>query len=142
MLSFGLTLMAANPFVGTWKLNIPKSTLKGTDNEIASETMTISEQGSDTRLIIDTVLKSGETRHQERIRTPDGKEHPARGVGFKQEGATEIDLLVDASTRQITSKRDGKVRGTINSTISRDGKVMTNHNTGSAGDEVLVFDKQ
>jgi hypothetical protein len=142
VLSFSFTLMAADPFVGTWKLNIPKSTLKGTNSEIASETMTISETGSNTRVIIDVVFKSGETRHEERNRTPDGKEHPAAGAGFKQEGATEIDLRVDASTRQITSKRDGKVRAVITSVISRDGKVMTNRNTGSAGDEVLVFDKQ
>jgi hypothetical protein len=47
ILSFSFTLMAADSsFAGTRKLNIPKSTLKGTGSEIASETMTISETGS------------------------------------------------------------------------------------------------
>ena len=140
MLSFSFSMMAADSFVGTWKLNLAKS--KGANAELVSQTMTISETGSDTRTIIDVVLKSGETRHEEHIRTVDGKEHPARGAGFKLEGATETVLRVDASTHQITDKRDGKVTGVLTSTISPDGKVMTNHRTGSAGESTLVFDRQ
>jgi len=125
------------------KLNTAKSTLKGANADIASETMTISETGPNrTRTVIDTVSKSGKAKHQERDRTLDGKEHPAAGAGFKQEGATEIVLRVDASTHKITSKRDGKVTGEIISTVSPDGKVMTNHRSGSVGDEILVFEKQ
>jgi hypothetical protein len=142
MLSFSFALMAADSFVGTWKLNVAKSTLTGTSSDILSQTMTISETGSDIRTIIDVVSKSGETRHEEHTRTVDGKEHPARGAGFKLEGATETVLRVDASTHQITAKRDGKVTGVITSTTSPDGKVMTNHRTGSAGEEILVFDRQ
>jgi hypothetical protein len=142
LLSFSFTLMAADPFVGTWKLNLTKSTLAGASKDIVSQTMTISGTGSDTQVVIDSVLKSGETRHEEHIRTADGKEHPARGVGFKLVGATETVVRVDASTRQITGKRDGKVRGVISSTVSPDGKVMTNRRTGSTGEEILVFEKQ
>lgn len=139
--SFSFTLMAADSFVGTWKLNMEKSRLQ--TNNIASETMKISEASSTSdRIVIDVVLKSGETQHQEFNRIPDGKEHPASGVGFKQEGATEIEQIVSPSTRKITSKRDGKVRGVIESSVSADGKVMTNHRTGGAGDEILVFERQ
>jgi hypothetical protein len=142
-LSLSVTLMAADSFVGTWKLNLAKSTLSEPNADIASQTMTISETGpNDRRTIIDVVLKSGKTQHQEYNRIVDGKEHPATGVGFKQEGATEIVSRVNESTLRITGKRDGKETGVITSTVSRDGKVMTNRRTRNLGEEVLVFEKQ
>jgi hypothetical protein len=140
-LSFSYTLMAADPFVGTWKLNIAKSKLQGRD--VASETMRISEADlNGYRTITDIVLKSGGTRHQEINRTLDGKEHPATGVGFAQDGATEINQQMNESTRKITHKVAGKVAAEINSAVSPDGKVMTNRRTSSSGEEVLVFEKQ
>jgi hypothetical protein len=138
MLSFSFTLLAADPFVGTWKLNVAKSTLKGSNADIASASMTISPLGPNAfRTTQDELLKSGEKRHVEINRTYDGKEHPATGVGFKKEGASEIDQRVNESTRKITIMRDGKVTGGFTSTVSPDGKMMTN-----AGDSVLVFDRQ
>ena len=137
-LSFSFTLMAADPFVGTWKLNVAKSTLKGANADLAGATMTISPLGPNAfRTTEDELLKSGEKRHVEINRTYDGKEHPATGVGFKQEGASEIDQRLNESTRKITQKRDGKVRGEFTSTVSPDGKVMTN-----AGESTLVFERQ
>ena len=144
ILSFSMTLEAAEPFVGTWKLNVGKSKLTGNSVNISSETMMISKTGPKAfRTTIDSVSKSGQTRHFEINRTYDGKEHPATGVGFKQEGATEIDQRVDASTRHIVSKRDGKVRNELTSTVSSDGKTMTNTTRRADGSEdIEVFDRQ
>lgn len=141
-LSFGL--QGADPFVGTWKLNVEKSKLRP-NSDVASETMTITETGPNTyRNTIDIVSKTGERRRQIINRTSDGKEHPATGEGFKQEGATEVNVRANSSTRKITQKRNGVVTSEITATLSADGKVMTNHRTGSSGEEldVLVFDKQ
>jgi hypothetical protein len=124
ILSFSMTLVAAEPFVGTWKLNVEKSKPTGNNVDLASETMTISKTGPSTfRTAIESVSKSGQTRHQEINRIYDGKEHPVSGVGIKQEGATEIDLLVGASTRKMTVKRDGKAPNENISTVSPDGRV-------------------
>lgn len=140
VLLFSLTLMAAD-FTGTWKLNLEKSKLQ--DNDLASEIMTISQAGPNSyTTIIDTVSKSGDQRHTERNRINDGKEHPASGVGIKAEGFTEISQQVNASTRKLTQKRDGKVMGEITSTLSPDGKVMTNHRTNGKVHDVLVFERQ
>src|ERR1700678_2370238 len=115
--SLSTTLVAAEPFVGTWKLNVQKSTLLVNDLSRVSETMTISNSGPNSfRTTIDSVPKSGQTRHVEINRLYDGKEHPRTGVGFKQEGATEIDQRVDAATRRVTQKRDGKVVAEFTST--------------------------
>lgn len=137
-LSLAVTVMAAD-FNGIWKLDLAESKPR---NDLASETMKIEQTGPNAhRTTIDNVLKSGPKRHQEINRICDGKEHPASGTGFKQEGATEICEQLDASTLKITQKRDGKEVSEFTSTISSDGKVMTNVRKGG-GDETLVFEKQ
>jgi hypothetical protein len=137
-LLLAVTVMAAD-FAGTWKLDLAKSKPR---NDLASETMKIEQTGPNAfRTTIDNVLKSGQKGHQEIDRICDGKEHPATGTGFKQEGATEICEELDASTRKVTQKRDGKETSEFTSTVSSDGKVMTNVRKG-AGAEMLVFERQ
>ncbi len=138
-LSLGLTLAAAD-FTGTWKLNMEKSKVQ-TDNNTASEIMTISQTAPNAyTTAFDTVTKSGEKHHQEFNRIYDGKEHPLAGVNVKAEGISEICEQINASTRKITRKRDGKVTGMFTSTVAPDGKTMTNEM--GARKEVLVFDRQ
>ena len=138
-----MALIAAESFVGTWKLNVEKSKLTGNNADLASETMTISKTGANSfRTTIDSVLKSGKTQHFEINRIYDGKEHPATGVGFR-EGLTEIDQRLDASTRKITQKRDGKLAGEFTSTVSPNGKTLTNDTHRIDGSEdIQVFEKQ
>jgi len=137
-LSLAISVMAAD-FTGTWKLDLAKSKPRG---DVASETMKIEETGPNTyRTTIDEVQNSGQKAHQEIIRICDGKEHPSMGIGFKQEGATEICELIGASTRRMTQKRDGKVVSELTSTVSADGKLMTNVRKGG-GEETLVFERQ
>jgi hypothetical protein len=142
MLSIGLVAMGADPFVGTWKLNLEKSELLANSN-LASLTMTISPSGSNTfTSVIDSITNSGEKRHQEVIRIYDGKEHPAKGIGLNP-GLSEISERVDASTRKVTGKRNGKILGTFTSQISPDGKTMTNRQLSSDGnEEVRVLERQ
>lgn len=144
VLSISMRLMAAEPFVGTWKLNLEKSTLQGNSAEIASEKMTISKTGTNThRTTIDIVLKSGKTLHQEFNRTLDGKEHPTAEVGLKEEGDTETVERINVSTRKIIDKKDGKLLSEITSTVSPDGKMMTNVRTNADGRrDTLVFERQ
>jgi hypothetical protein len=130
--------LMASDFTGTWKLNLAKSK---PSTDLASETMKIEQTDPNAyRTTIDSVLKSRQKEHQEINRICDGKEHPSTGVGFKQEGATEICEQM-SSTRKVTQKRDGKVVSEFTSTVSPDGKVMTNVRKGG-GDETLVFERQ
>jgi hypothetical protein len=142
ILSLSTVLVAAEPFVGTWKLNVEKSKLTGTTADLESRTMTISQTGPNTFVsVIDSVSKSGQTRHQEITRIYDGKEHPATGA--KQQGTTEIARMVNESIRSMTGKRDGKVLGVMTSTVSPDGKVMTNREEQADGSEnIYIFEKQ
>src|SRR5689334_18396023 len=97
--TFSLTLaLSAADFVGTWKLN----TAKSKSGNIVGQTMKIEQTGANTyKTTIDTVLKSGEKRHEEINRTCDGKEHPRTGVGLTPApGASEICQVMAASTRK------------------------------------------
>jgi hypothetical protein len=144
LLSFSMTLVAADSYVGTWKLNVAKSKLTGNSVDLVSETMTVAMTGPNTfRTTIDAVTKSGQTRHQEINRTLDGKEHPVTGVGVNPAGATEIVEPVDASTRRLTQKRDGKVVSTFTSIVSPDGKTMTtDRHRADGSEEINVFERQ
>ncbi len=136
---FATTALAAD-FTGTWKLNLQKS--KNTGPKVASQTMKIEPTGPNSfRTTIDVTLNSGEQRHQERNRTYDGKEHPAQGVGVPP-NQSETCAINNQGERTITIKQDGKVLTEIKSSVSADGRTLTNITT-QGGDQVVgVFDKQ
>jgi hypothetical protein len=131
--------MAADP-VGTWKLNLEKS--KNLDPKVASETITIEQTGPNSHLTtIDITLKSGVKTHQERNRIFDGKEHTSQGKGVPP-NQSEICERNDRGERTITVKQDGRVFMQIKSSVSADGRILTNLQSGSWGQAVLVFDRQ
>jgi hypothetical protein len=137
-ISLALAPGTAN-FNGTWKLNMAKSKPL---TDVATATVKVEEIGPKTiKTTIDFVSESGEEGHQEITRICDGQEHPPIVLGAKSTGM-EICEQLDAETRKITQKRDGKVTSEITSTLSTDGKVMTNRRTTAEGEEVLVFEKQ
>ena len=134
-LSFSMTLMAADSFDGTWKLNLAKSKLQCSD--IVSQTMKITDSTpSSQRTSSDIVSKSGVHHQRNRNHVFDGKEHPLTG----EKGATEIAQRVDASTTKATFKRDGKVLIEITAVVS--GDVLTNHSVSDGCDETMIFERQ
>jgi hypothetical protein len=137
-LSLSMMLKAANPLVGTWKLNVGKSKLECSD--LSSETMHVTETGPNSfRNVYDVVSKSGEARHSESAnRTVDGKERPIPG----QSGFSESVQRIDASTTKVTIKKNGKVTGELTVVMSPDGNVHTVHRVVGTCDETLVFEKQ
>jgi hypothetical protein len=139
---FGIALvtvtLSAADFTGTWVLDSAKST----STPVVSETMKIEQTGPNSyKTIIDAVLKSGEKRHQEIDRIYDGKEHPSTGVGIPG-GASEICVMVNASTRKITQKRNGKLVSEFTTTVSPDGKTMNNRRMTGNMEEIQVFERQ
>jgi hypothetical protein len=138
-LLFGTTAMAAD-FAGTWKLNLEKS--QNQDPKVASETMTIEQTGPNSyRTTIDVTFKSGEKRHLERNRIYDGKEHPAQGTGTSP-NQSEICELNDRGERTIKIEQDGHVGAEIKSSVSADGRTLTNTRSGASGQDIQVFDRQ
>lgn len=135
-LVFAATVQGQN-FTGTWKLNPEKS--KNVPPTTAAQTLTIERSGPNSwRSAVDLVLKSGEKKHAEITRTCDGQEHPIPNTD-----ETESCELLNTGERRFTEKRDGKIIVVVTSSVSTDGRTMTNRAKRPGRDEsVLVFDRQ
>jgi hypothetical protein len=74
-------------------------------------------------------------------RVYDGQERPVPGDGLSPQG-TEICEITPAGDRKITFKENGKVVEVLTSSVSKDGKTLTNTITTDKGRLVLIFEKQ
>jgi hypothetical protein len=138
-LLLGGTALAAD-FNGTWKLNVDRST--GNFSDITSQILILEQTGPNSyRTTTDTVDKSGKRERHEIDRVYDGQERPPIVDGKPAQG-TNICEFTDTGDRKITMKRDGKVYEVLVSSISDEGKTLTNRITTDKGQFVLVFEKQ
>src|SRR5438874_2101638 len=133
---------AANPHMGTWKLNEAKSKLAPGMGK--NTTVIYTEQKDKIKVTVDGVDKNGKPTHSVWVGKFDGKAYPAKGnlpynsVAYK---------VVNDRTNQITTMKDGKVvwSGTI--TVSPNGKSRTviMNGTDASGKKFsgkAVYDKE
>jgi hypothetical protein len=114
-------IAADDPFVGTWKLKVAKST--GSGPAPKSETMTITAQDNGYKVVSDTVGADDSPNHQENTLTDlDGKE---RQVTVNPRFDTVIGTRVDANAISSTVKKSGKEVGSIRIVVSDDGRTLT-----------------
>jgi hypothetical protein len=133
------TAMAAD-FTGSWKLNLEKST--GNLASFVSYTLKIEQIAPNTyRTTTDIVRNQGGELKQVIDRTYDGQEHHVPINGTPEEG-TQICEFTATGERKITMKEDGKVVEVLHSSVSSDGKTLTNRITTDKGETVMVFDRQ
>jgi len=136
------TCFAANPHLGTWKLNEAKSKFSpGASKNLAVSYETV---GESIKAILDGVDGDGKPTHHESTGKFDGKDYPVAGdPGSDMRSYKKI----DERTMEVTVKKGGKVTITGRIVISADGKTrtITTHSTDSAGKKVVstaVYDKQ
>jgi hypothetical protein len=135
---------AADPQIGTWKLNVAKSTFDPGPAP-KSGTTVIEAAGAGAKLIVDQTAADGTTRHWEFTANYDGKDVPI--VGNNPDADTVARTRVDANTVTTVSKKAGKVVATQQSTVSADGKTrtVTTKGVNAAGQKinnVAVYDRQ
>ena len=142
LLGLAATLVAAEPFAGTWKLNHDKSKYK-TGAPAKEQTVTITEADGNLDVTIRGTAEDG-TPILSHYTVPaaggDGKviESPYDAVSGKSMGANQ---------REVMYSKGGKVVFTIRTRISADGKTMTGtvKGTDAQGKPVegtAVYDKQ
>lgn len=138
-LLIGGTLMAAD-FTGTWKLNPEKSKLGNRD--ITQGTVTIKLAGPNTYTsTFDYVTRLGEKRHEQSVRVCDGNVHVVPRVDGSKKSTTMCEIG-PGSTRKVVEKEGDKVIVEMTSTVSADGKLMTNVWKYEDGEVVYVFERQ
>lgn len=134
---------AAASVVGTWNLNVAKSTFDS-GSALKSETRTYTEDKDGTSLTVSGVAADGSAISQQSTFKYDGK-------AYSMTGSPDFDALslkrVNGSTTTSTLMKAGKHVGTTTRTISGHGKTLTLSTkvTGADGKPhsmVLVFDKQ
>ena len=111
---------AANPQMGTWKLNEAKSKLVPGMGK--NTTVTYAEQKDKIKITVDGVGKDGKPTHSVWIGKFDGTAYPVKGnlpynsVAYK---------VVNDRTNDITAMKDGKIGWTGQITVAADGKSRT-----------------
>ena len=111
---------AANPHIGTWKLNEAKSKLPA---GMGKNTMvTYTEQKDKIKVTVDGVDKNGKPTHSIWVGKFDGKAYPAKGNLSYNSVAYKV---VNDRTNDITAMKDGKTIWNGRITVSADGKSRT-----------------
>ena len=144
---FGLTasLWAADPCVGTWKLNLGKSKFDpGPPPKSAMVKIEAQENGL--KIVADSVNAEGKPLHQELDQTYDGKEHFLIGTGVPPD-ITVSYKKINANTFDSITKQGGKDVQTARVVVSKDGKTITRTSKGKnaqgqAFNNIQVYDRQ
>lgn len=135
---------AGSSNLGTWKLNLAKSTyLPGTAPRSSTFTNVLAGEGIKTTS--DTVRADGTAVHSEYTVVYDGRENPIAGNSLN--GDTAAGTRVDANTLTFVYKKNGETTVTSTHVVSADRKTytLTSKGTNTLGqtvNTVAVFEKQ
>jgi hypothetical protein len=143
LLGLAAALTAADPFVGTWKLNPAKSKYK-TGQPPKEQTVTITEAGKDLDVTIKGITAEGK---------PISSQYtvPAAGGQGRIIQSANADAVsgkrMGPNQREVAYSKAGKVTQTVQTRVSPDGKTLTARIKGTdpAGrpvDAVAVLEKQ
>jgi hypothetical protein len=117
-----VSAQAADPLVGTWKLDVAKSKFSPGPAP-KSITVTFEAAGEGITVTADVVGAEDKTTHTTYTGNYDGKDYPITG---SETGADTVSLKrVDARTTVRTDKKGGKVVMTFTRKVSSDGKMLT-----------------
>jgi len=135
-----------NPLIGTWKVNLAKSTFSPGPPPKSPGTRTYTQNGDGLKLVSSGGVNADGSAgtNQSYAAHFDGKDYPFVGSTTAD---TVMITMTDASTLDVNLKKGGKARNTVRFTVSKDGKTMTmsQGGTNAAGlpqSNFLVFDKQ
>jgi hypothetical protein len=134
--------LAADPNMGTWKLNEGKS--KFSPGATKNQSVVYAPAGDMVKVTVDGVDKDGKAEHNEWTGKFDGKDYPVvGGAGYDSRAYTKV----DDRTMNMTIKKAGAVVATGKIVVSADGKSRTVTTMGAdakmtAMNNTAVYDKQ
>jgi hypothetical protein len=133
---------AADPHIGTWKLNEAKSKLS--PGAPKNHTVIYEAAGDQVKVTVDGVDAKGEPLHHVWTGKFDGKDYPVTGDPSQD---TRAYKSVDDHTLTFEQKKGGKVMTTGRVVVAADGKSRTVTTSGTTADgqkltTTAVYDKQ
>ena len=141
--SAAIAAPAADPVIGSWKLNVANSKFMP-GPALKSQMRTYSQSAKGITLAVKTVAADGKEMSTSVTYMTDGKDYPVADVpDYDSISAKQV----DANTAEFTFKKGGKVIGTGNRMVSKDGKTLTSVQKGTnvkgeKYDNTFVLDKQ
>ena len=132
-----------DPVVGTWKLNLAKSTFAGIP-PYKSQVRTYSQSARGLTLKMTTVSAKGKENTTQSTYQLDGRDHPSMG---NPDFDSLSGMRIDSNTAEFTLKKSGKEVGKIRREVSKDGLILTINYVITNADGIqtaalTVFDKQ
>jgi len=129
----------ANPRIGTWKLDVAKSSYQQGKAPSSETRSYLATADGGIQLTASTVLPSGTKQPSGYRAKYDGKDYPYSGPA----GDT-IAITGDGWTADATIKMGGKIVQTSHSVVSKNGKTMTQTTTTAAGHPIStrIYNKQ
>lgn len=144
-LSFSAPLLAADPFVGTWKLDVAKSTYqKGQAPK--DTTVVVVEQGENAVVTVKGTAADGTPiAIKYSVSTKGGTQ--AYTEGAPPSGVSVTTKRANTTTIDATTTMNGKILSTVHTTLSADGKTMTQvrkgvNATGASVDATIIYTRQ
>jgi hypothetical protein len=133
---------AADPNLGTWKLNEGKSKIAA--GLPKNTTVTYDAAGDGIKATVEGVDGQGKPTHNEWTGKYDGKDYPVTGDSSSD---TRSLKKINDRTLELTAKKDGKVTITGRIVVAADGKSRTltanwTDAMGKKAKSVAVYDKQ
>lgn len=136
-------VLAADNWVGTWKVDLAKSTYSPGP---APKSFTVKFEATPggIKFTGDGVAADGKPNHSAFLSKLDGKDVPYEG---NPDADTAAPKKIDDNSYSNTWKKGGKVSVTAKVVVSADGKTMTitqvgTNAKGEAVDNTIVYDKQ
>jgi hypothetical protein len=132
-----------DPWLGTWRLNVVKSTFNPGPGPRAL-TVTYESAPGGYRVVVDATDAQGRQQHSEWPIVFDGRRHRVTGNPQTDEVASR---RIDAYTGQDEYFKDGQPDGSATFVVSRDGKIITSTTrrllaNGREANNVSVLEKQ
>jgi hypothetical protein len=136
---------ATDPWIGTWKVNLAKSTYSPGPAPKTAGTVKIESAPNAIKTTIDGADAKGQPTHTESVSTFDGKDTPVDGAPALN--TTTALKRIDGRTFEAQGKVGGKPTVTTRVVVAADGKTMTATQTGQdikgqAVKNVIVLERQ
>ena len=142
-LALGFTLWAADPAIGTWKLNVARSKYSPGPAP-KSATITYEETADGIKRTGESVDAEGKTTSFGYTAKYDGKDYPVTGSDL-------VDMItlkrINDHTTESTLKKSDKVVSTARRAVSKDGRTMTltvngTNAKGEKTNNITIYEKQ
>jgi len=121
IISSACLFAADNPRVGTWKVNLQKSTYSPGPKPTVAGTLRIDPAADGEKLTVNG-FADGKTTNYSYTATFDGKPYATPGSPYGDHATSKI---IDARTSELTYTTNGKVTRAARRTVSADGKTLT-----------------